>query len=76
MIEILFFAHLQQLVGVSKITWSELPITVGDLKGKLAEKYSLKLKNVMTAVNEEFAHDHLLLEIGDIVAFIPPVSGG
>lgn len=76
MIEILFFAHLQEAVGASRISWTEDSFSVGQLKQKLAEKYSLRLHSVMTAVNEEYADDNLLLQPGDIVAFIPTVSGG
>lgn len=76
MIEILFFSHLQETVGAPKITWTEVPITVGQLKQKLAEKYSLRLNSVLTSVNEEYADDNLSLNLGDIIAFIPPVSGG
>ena len=30
----------------------------------------------MTAVNEEFAQDDEVIQAGDEIAFIPPVSGG
>lgn len=76
MIEILFFAHLQEEMGTPKLNWSELPISVGDLKEKLTKKYSLRLNHVMTAVNEEYADHNRILASGDVVAFIPPVSGG
>lgn len=76
MINILLFAYLQEVIGETKITWSELPITVGELKQKLAEKYNLSLQSVMVAVNEEYADDEIVLKDGDTVALIPPVSGG
>ena len=76
MINILLFAYLQEVIGETKITWSELPITVGDLKQKLAEKYNLSLQSVMVAVNEEYADDDIVLKAEDTVALIPPVSGG
>lgn len=76
MINILLFAHLQEAVGESSLTWKDLPITVGDLKQKVTEKYNLPLQSVMVAVNEEYAEDHLELKDGDVVALIPPVSGG
>ncbi len=76
MINILLFAHLQEAVGESSLTWTELPITVGDLKQKVTEKFNLPLQSVMVAVNEEYAEDHLELKDGDVVALIPPVSGG
>ncbi|MBI1827115.1 MAG: MoaD/ThiS family protein [Planctomycetes bacterium] len=34
------------------------------------------LKTVRFAINEQFATDHSELHDGDIVAIIPPVSGG
>lgn len=76
MIDILLFAHLQEVVGEAKLTWSELPITVGELKQKLSEKYKLSLQAVMIAVNEEYAEDTVELKAGDVIALIPPVSGG
>ncbi|RDW15408.1 molybdopterin converting factor subunit 1 [Oceanobacillus chungangensis] len=77
MITILLFAHLQETVGKDRI---ELPIeqlTVMELKTALKQTYPLlELDHVMTAVNEEFARDNSKVTAGDIVAFIPPVSGG
>lgn len=76
MIEVLLFAHLQEAVGEAKITWTELPITVGELKQQLTERYKLALQAVMVAVNEEYAEDSVELKDGDTIALIPPVSGG
>ncbi|WP_017754594.1 molybdopterin converting factor subunit 1 [Calidifontibacillus oryziterrae] len=76
MIDILLFAHLQEAIGDSKINWSELPITVGELKQKLSGKYNVSFQAVMVAVNEEYAEDEMELKAGDTVALIPPVSGG
>lgn len=76
MINILLFAHLQEEIGESKLTWTELPITVGEIKQRLTEKYNLQLQSVMVAVNEEFADENMKLKEGDTIALIPPVSGG
>lgn len=76
MINILLFAHLGEAIGEPSLTWTELPMTVGDLKQKIIEKYNLPLQSVMVAVNEEYAEDHIELKAGDVVALIPPVSGG
>lgn len=76
MINILLFANLQEAIGESSVTLNELPITVGELKQKITEKYNVPLQSVMVAVNEEYAEDQLELKAGDVVALIPPVSGG
>ena len=76
MITILLFAHLGEAIGEPTLTWTELPITVVELKQKITEKYNLPLQSIMVAVNEEYAEDQLELKAGDVVALIPPVSGG
>jgi len=77
MIEILFFADLQEAVGKNKITIDDSNITVKELKDKWLRKYNLPtLDRAMIAVNEEYASEDAIVHKGDIVAFIPPVSGG
>jgi len=75
--KVLFFAHLRDAVGEDYITLNASGKTVADLKIELSTVYNLpKLDTVMTAINEEFAaNDEVILE-GDVIAFIPPVSGG
>ncbi|SFA43163.1 molybdopterin synthase subunit MoaD [Parageobacillus thermantarcticus] len=76
MITLLFFAHLQEAVGEGRIVLSNVPETVKELKQEVENRYHIDLKQVMVAVNEEYARDDQTLQPGDIVAFIPPVSGG
>jgi len=77
MIEILFFADLQEAVGKNKITIDDSNITVKELKDKWLRKYNLPtLDRAMIAVNEEYASEDAIVHKGDIVAFIPQVSGG
>lgn len=77
MIEVLFFAGLQEAVGESKITVADKNITVKQLKEKLLKKYELpNIDQAMIAINEEYATDDTIIKNDDIVAFIPPVSGG
>lgn len=77
MISILFFAQLQESMGQSQM---EVPLegkTVAEVKAWLEKEYPLlSLGQVMTAVNEEFARDQTIVNEGDQVAFIPPISGG
>jgi len=44
----------------------------------LVEKYPKldKLNSYAIAVNESYAEDEVILKEGDVVAIIPPVSGG
>ena len=77
MINILFFAHLQDAIGKEKISLEIDTISIADLKKELASQYKLpNLDNVMFAINEEYASGEDLVKAGDTVALIPPVSGG
>ncbi|MEH7180742.1 molybdopterin converting factor subunit 1 [Neobacillus vireti] len=75
--KVLFFAHLRDAVGEEFLKVDAAGKTIRELKEELAAGYDLpKLDTVMTAVNEEFAQDDEVIQEGDEIAFIPPVSGG
>ncbi|MFS0774624.1 molybdopterin converting factor subunit 1 [Neobacillus sp. 3P2-tot-E-2] len=75
--KVLFFAHLRDAVGEEFLKIDASGKTVAELKAELVRNYNLsKLDSVMTAVNEEFAQDDEVIQDGDEIAFIPPVSGG
>lgn len=77
MIDVLFFAGLRDAVGKSKVTVDATNITIQQLKDKLLENYDLpNVDQAMIAINEEYATDDAVVQKGDVVAFIPPVSGG
>ncbi len=77
MIRVLLFAHLQEKVGKESINIEKNTITVKDIREYMSLTYELgSLENVMVAVNEEYALDDDIVQAGDVVAFIPPVSGG
>ncbi|HFK1448984.1 TPA: molybdopterin converting factor subunit 1 [Bacillus pacificus] len=78
MITILLFANLREEVGLDRFVISEKQeMTVQQLKEWLKANYSLQsFDKVMVAVNEEFVTNDEMIQAGDIVAFIPPVSGG
>ncbi|WP_212936187.1 molybdopterin converting factor subunit 1 [Bacillus hominis] len=78
MITILLFANLREEVGSEKLVIIEKrEMNVQQLKKWLEDKYQLQtLNKVMVAINEEFVTDEEIVKAGDIVAFIPPVSGG
>ena len=74
--KVLFFAHLRDAVGQESIEYNANGITVLDLKQQISEKYDLKVDNVMVSINEEFAANDDIIQDGETIAFIPPVSGG
>lgn len=76
--KVLFFAHLRDAVGGEEfITLDATGKTVAELKVELSTKYELpQMDTVMTAINEEFATNDEIIQEGDVIAFIPPVSGG
>lgn len=77
MITVLFFAGIREEMGVEQLQVDKTNIPVYELKQYLKEKYNLTtLNQVLTAINESFVTDDMMIEKQDIIAFIPPVSGG
>lgn len=77
MIKILLFAGLKERVGKPFLTWEETPMTVAELKEELKKISGLEnFSGIMVAVNETYARDEVIVNDGDTVALIPPVSGG
>ncbi|MDQ0154365.1 molybdopterin converting factor subunit 1 [Robertmurraya andreesenii] len=75
--KILFFAHLKDAVGEEFIQMDVSGKKVSEVKELIAKEYQLgKLESAMAAINEEFSSDDDLIQSGDEIAFIPPVSGG
>jgi len=78
-IKILFFGITSDLMQRSSMEIEfQKNTSVNDLKLFLIEK-NQNLKNIdefAIAVNEEYANNDLMLNNNDIVAIIPPVSGG
>ena len=80
-LEVLYFANLRELLGKERES-VELPAssaTLNDLLALLAREHR-ELENHLTsirfAVNEEFRDVTATLASGDVIALIPPVSGG
>jgi|TARA_B110000503_G_scaffold94938_1_gene142925 molybdopterin converting factor subunit 1 len=78
-ITILFFGISADLIGKTEQELAfENSITVGAFILILKEKFP-QLKNINSyaiAVNEIYAENAFILKEGDVVAIIPPVSGG
>lgn len=77
MVQVLFFAELQEVIGKDKLSIDAAGLTVTELKEKWLVAYDApQIDRAMVAINEEYAEESTVLEEGDTVAFIPPVSGG
>ena len=79
-VKILFFGAVRDAAGVSEASLEmPAPASVSTLKESVYRQYervSHFAKSLMVAVNEEYAPDDTGLKDQDIVAFLPPVSGG
>ncbi len=78
-ITLLFFGILKDIIGdTSKELQVTESITVDGLKTHLLQKYKelTNFSNFSIAVNEEYVKANDILKTNDVVALIPPVSGG
>jgi len=81
-IKVLFFAGLKEKIGASEAYLEFSPeqeITINDVTRRVKEQFTTianELDRVMIAVNEEVVDSDERIREDDVVAFIPPVSGG
>lgn len=78
-IEILNFGIAREICGSSSIRLQTPDhLDCAGLRAMLLEKYPRfgDLSSFLLAINEEFATPEQLINAGDEVAIIPPVSGG
>ena len=80
-VSVLYFAALRDLAGLSeeRVSLPTLPCRVDALLLALEARHGQlrgRLQSVRVAVNEEFAEASSQLSGGEVVALIPPVSGG
>jgi len=76
---VLTFGIVKEITGKSLFSlFVPNNATVSDLRTILVEKHPelLKLKSLAIAVNGNYAGDVVVVNAGDEVALIPPVSGG
>jgi molybdopterin converting factor subunit 1 len=79
-IRVRLFATLRQLAGWAQTTL-ELPdaATVADALAALDREYpqlTVTKRTIYVAVNQEYARGAQVLNAGDELALLPPVSGG
>ncbi|HVL16210.1 MAG TPA: molybdopterin converting factor subunit 1 [Gemmata sp.] len=77
---VLLFAAARDLAGADRVAVELAPgATVADLRAALAARVPALaglMANSAVAVNHDFADDARVVEAGDEVAVVPPVSGG
>lgn len=78
MVKLLFFAQIQEEVGEKEMDIEAAGKSVKEIKELYLNEYKIDhlLEEAMVAINEEYASDNSIAEDGDVIAFIPPVSGG
>ncbi|MGC7567280.1 molybdopterin converting factor subunit 1 [Staphylococcus epidermidis] len=79
--KILYFAELKELLNRSTETIHldhlDTTLTVQEFESYLLKRHrELKSKKFQIAVNEEFVRQDDMVQPGDTIALIPPVSGG
>jgi len=78
-IKIKLFATTREFVGKNELNIQvENPCTVQTIIEDLKQKYPKleQMNSFLIAVNMEYAQSHTLVSDGDVIAIIPPVSGG
>ena len=77
-IQLKAFGICKDILGGREIAFEFEGIQVGHLRQALACKFPEidKLNSLLIAVNEAYAENDLNLLESDVVALIPPVSGG
>ena len=78
-ITVLLFGIIRDLIGENTLKLDlEKAISIGQFKQDLLKKYDnlQQYSNFSIAVNEEYVDLNYALQPNDVVALIPPVSGG
>lgn len=73
-VKVLFFGELTEAFGKERIL--EQGDTEGVLQALAADWPAFKEKQVTVAVNTQIVHENRALAEGDVVALMPPFSGG
>ncbi|OLS39631.1 molybdopterin converting factor subunit 1 [Alkalihalophilus pseudofirmus] len=79
MITLLLFAELAERLNTKEMQIDASGKTLKEVKEMVKEQHegiADVVDQSMIAVNEEYAEDTEILKDGDVIAFIPPVSGG
>lgn len=78
---IIFFAQIRELIGVESIMFDAKQLSVSHLLDQLSQRgdkwlLALKEATVLCAVNQVLVDSQYIIQVGDEIAFFPPVTGG
>lgn len=82
LVTVRFFASLREALGCESMRLEIAAASVAGVRDALAgtltptQREALAAPGVRVAVNESLAQDDAALKAGDVVAFLPPVTGG
>lgn len=78
MIRVLLFAELEERAGQRELELNSNEMSVAEIRDWVKDNYpdASGIERAMAAVNEDYAEESTLVHTDDIIAFIPPVSGG
>ena len=79
LVDIKLFAYCRELIGKDKITLKlKNRVTVGDLRKKILELYPVLSSQIqfVVALNYEVVDEITPIGSKDVLAILPPVSGG
>jgi molybdopterin converting factor subunit 1 len=78
-LKVLLFGISKELIGATSIVFSvSSNTTILEFKTQLKKQYPqvTEINSYAIAVNESYASNETVLKENDIIAIIPPVSGG
>ena len=78
-LKVLLFGISKELIGATSIVFSISPnTTILEFNTQLKKQYPqvTEINSYAIAVNESYASNETVLKENDIIAIIPPVSGG
>ena len=80
LVDVKLFASCRELIGKDKITlkFEKNQVTVGSLRKKILDSYPALSSQIqfVVAINCEVADEITPIRSADVVAILPPVSGG
>lgn len=76
MITVKCFASIEEQIGRHSLEFDFEKTPVSKIINLIEQRHAISLDSVMIAVNEEYASLDTMVKPGDIIALIPPVSGG